>query len=211
MNETGLTTEKFGQLGETENCGDYKQEQRQLKAGAHDDRPQAQKDSGEASLSARAAAALSKIPKSKSTRSKGPPTTTSLSLVLPRPLVRPSPTERTSRKGNLKADSEKDKKIEASCEKKLKGKNDIKIKTNSKNPNVTTSSFEKKFQNKNIKGSNISEGKLPKTEQGDVELELDLRTKLALRKRPMTNSERQLLQIDHKTDWTLWEESCLLD
>ena len=202
MNETGLTTEKSDQLGETENCGDYKQEQRQLKAGAHDDRPQAQKDSGEASMSA----ALSKIPRSKSSRSKGPPTNTSLSLVLPRPLVRPSPTERTSRKGNLKADSEKDKKIEASCEMKLKEKNDIKIKTNSK----TTSSFENKFQNKNIKGSNISEGKLPKTEQGD-ELEQDLRTKLALRKRPMTNSERQLLQIDHKTDWTLWEESCLLD
>ena len=210
MNERGLTTEKFGQLGETENCGDHKQEQRQLKAGAHDDQPQAQKDSGEASLSARAAAVLSKIPRSKSTRSKGPPTNTSLSLVLPRPLVRPSPTERTSRKGNLKADSAKDKKIETSCEKKLKEKTDIKIKTNSKTPYATTSSFKDKFHNKNIRGSNICEGMLPKTEQGD-ELELDLRTKLALRKRPMTNSERQLLQIDHKTDWTLWEESCLLD
>ena len=162
--------------------------------------------------------------------SKAPPSMANLSLVLPRPLVRPSQTEKKGRKVNLQASSGNDlhasssknlhasssKNQQAAASKKLQGSSsNLRAKSNKKT-DVQRHSKAPSLDNhvKEKQSLECNQGNLSKTESSETlgeDLDLDLRTRLALRKSPMTNSERQLLQMDRKTDWTLWEESCLAD
>ena len=159
--------------------------------------------------------------------SKLPPSMANLSLVLPRPLVRPSQAGKKVRKVNLQASSGKN--LQANSNKNLQA-------PSSKNAQATAGKKIQvspvNLQAKSSKKTNVqrlskassglaNQGKenqsiecISKSESNETlgeDLELDLRKMVALRKSPMTNSERQLLQLDHKTDWTLWEESCLAD
>ena len=158
--------------------------------------------------------------------SKLPPSMANLSLVLPRPLVRPSQAGKKVRK-NLQASSGKklqansNKNSQAPSRKNLQATAGKKIQVSS--GNLQPKSSKKTNVQRLSKASSglANQGKenqsiecISKSESNETlgeDLELDLRKLVALRKSPMTNSERQLLQLDHKTDWTLWEESCLAD
>ena len=147
-----------------------------------------------------------------SKRGKAPPTLANLSLVLPRPLVRPSQPEKKGRKVNLQTASGKKLQASSSNPQAKSSK-----KTAIQHPPTAPSNLynqDRQRQGKENQSIECNPGNFSKRESKETlgeDLELDLRTSLALRKRPMTNSERQLLQLDHKTDWTLWEESCLAD
>ena len=146
-----------------------------------------------------------------SKRGKAPPTLANLSLVLPRPLVRPSQPEKKGRKVNLQAASGKN--LQANSGKKLQASSSN-LQAKSSKKTAILYNQDRQRQGKENQSIECNPGNFSKRESKETlgeDLELDLRTCLALRKSPMTNSERQLLQLDHKTDWTLWEESCLAD
>ena len=163
--------------------------------------------------------------------SKLPPSMANLSLVLPRPLVRPSQAGKKVRKVNLQASSGKNlqansnknlqapssKNVQATAGKKIQVSSGNLQPKSSKKTNVqrlSKASSGLANQGKENQSIECSPGNISKSESNETlgeDLELDLRKMVALRKSPMTNSERQLLQLDHKTDWTLWEESCLAD
>ena len=185
--------------------------------------------------------------------SKAPPSVANLSLVLPRPLVRPSQAEKKGRKGNLEATSgnnlqasssknlqasscknlqgDASKKLQASSSKKLQAKSNKKtnVQCLSNVPNSLDNDGRqlRDKENQSLECNPINFSKTDSSETLGEDVEVDLRRRLALRKTPMTNSkktpmtnsektpmtnsERQLLQLDSKTDWTLWEKSCLAD
>ena len=155
--------------------------------------------------------------------SKAPPSMANLSLVLQRPLVRPSQAEKKGGKvklqarsgNNLQASSSKN--LQASSSENLKAVASKKLQASSSNKKTNVQGLSKAPSSLNNHGRQLhgkENGNFSKTETNETlgdDLELALRTRLALRKTPMTSSETQLLQMDRKTDWTLWEESCLAD
>ena len=161
---------------------------------------------------------LQKQVASKRGGSKAPPPMANLSLVLQRPLVRPSQAEKKGGKvklqarsgNNLQASSSKN--LQASSSENLKAVASKKLQASSSNKKTNVQGLSKAPSSLNNHGK--ENGNFSKTETNETlgeDLELALRTRLALRKSPMTSSETQLLQMDRKTDWTLWEESCLAD
>ena len=164
---------------------------------------------------------LQKQVASKRGGSKAPPPMANLSLVLQRPLVRPSQAEKKGGKVKARqglATTSRHPPVRTSKQS---------LTRSSRHPPVTSKLNLTKRSMSNVSqkppaaltimAGNCRAKKtafFSKTETDETlgeDLELALRTRLALRKTPMTISETQLLQMDRKTDWALWEESCLTD